>query len=419
MEPDGSLAAPAGRIELTEPPRIQLTRWVELSCFALCVANAVCLATAFVQGHWILNSTGQLLATDFVNVWTAGRLALDGYPAVPYDIALNKEAQVAAIGQSFEGHYPWIYPPTFLFPAAALAAFPYLWAYGIWIVLTFAAYVAVIRGIIGQGVGIMLACAYPGLLSNFMVGQNGFLTAALIGAALLTMPRGPIISGCLLGILAFKPHLGVLIPVALIADGRWNVIGAATTTALTLAALSWLAFGTAPWEAFFHALEGASQATLSEGRGADWFKLQSLYAVVRLLGGSDALAWTTQVSLIVTMAIALYAIWRSRLPFDLKAAALVTATLLATPYIFLYDLVLLAVAMGFLLRAGAQRGFLPGEFAYLGLANLLILVFPVVTAPLGFAAVLVVVAMVARRAFADRHSLPTKSPTCKKKRRET
>jgi hypothetical protein len=144
----------------------------------------------------------------------------------------------------------------------------------------------------------------------------------------------------------------------------------------------------------------ASQTTLSDGSGADWIKLQSLYVVVRILGGGDGLAWGLQISLVGTIAVALYAIWRSNISFDLKAAALVTGMLLATPYIFLYDLVALAVAMAFLLRDGTFRGYLPGEFAGLGLACLLILIFPFVTVPVGLAAVVIMAVLIARRVFA-------------------
>ncbi|MFL4978663.1 MAG: hypothetical protein ACJ8FV_09325, partial [Xanthobacteraceae bacterium] len=54
-------------------------------------------------------------------------------------------------------------------------------------------------------------------------------------------------------------------------------------------------------------------------------------------------------------------LWCSRAPFELKAAALATGALLITPYIYIYDLVILAVPMAFLVRVGRTGGFLPGE----------------------------------------------------------
>lgn len=374
----------------------QLARPFELACLALCVGQAVFLAAAFVKGTWLLDPSGQAIATDFVNVWAAGRQVLDGEPAAVYDVALHKAAEVAAAGHGFDGDFPWIYPPAYLFVAVLLALLPHGAAFAVWLALTFPAYVATIRVIVGHRFGIVLACAYPGLLANAVVGQNGFASAALLGGALVLMERSPIAAGCLVGLLSFKPHLGILLPIALLAGGHWRVFAAAAAVVALLALAAWGAFGLDTWVAFFHSLSSASQSTLEQGR-AEWAKLQSLYGLVRMAGGSSALAFTMQGLLAGAVAASLFVLWRSKVSFDLKAAALATGALLATPYVFLYDLVVLAVAMAFLLRAEAKDGPVPGERPGLAIAGLLILSFPVVRAPVGFAAALVVALLVARR----------------------
>ena len=78
--------------------------------------------------------------------------------------------------------------------------------------------------------------------------------------------------------------------------------------------------------------------------------------------------------------------------------------MLATPYLYLYDLVVLAVPLAFLFRLGRIQGFRQHEVAGIGLACLLVLIFPFVKAPVGFAAVLVVTALVARRALTSQFS---------------
>jgi arabinofuranan 3-O-arabinosyltransferase len=392
---------PSGRLD-----SFQLTRPVELTCVALCIAQAGLLAALFFEGDWLLDQAGQVVATDFVNVWAAGRTVLDGHPAaVVYDVALHKSAEEAALGHGFAGKLPWNYPPTFLLAAAALALLPYLVAQVIWVFSTFAAYVAVVRAIIGHRVGVLFACAYPGILPNVMAGQNGFLTAALLGGCLATMQRRPLVAGCLLGLLAFKPHLGILFPLVLIAGSFWRVIAAAVATVAVLVGASVLAFGVNAWEAFAGALPVVSQTTLSEGQG-DFGKMQTMFTLVRWLGGTEGLAWAVQISLIVLIAVLLCLMWRSRICFELKAAGLATGALLATPYLFLYDLVVLAVPMAFLLRAGAQGGFLPGEMPALGIACLLIISFMVVKVPVGLAAILVVALIIARRVLVLHGSRP-------------
>ena len=68
------------------------------------------------------------------------------------------------------------------------------------------------------------------------------------------------------------------------------------------------------------------------------------------------------------------------------------------PYIFLYVLAILAVAMAFLLRACGDAGPNPGEVRALAIAGLLIVIFPLVKAPTGLAAALVVAFLIIRRA---------------------
>jgi NADH:ubiquinone oxidoreductase subunit 6 (subunit J) len=90
-------------------------------------------------------------------------------------------------------------------------------------------------------------------------------------------------------------------------------------------------------------------------------------------------------------------LWRSRVPFDLKAAGLAIGILLVPPYLFLYDYVTLAIAMAFLFRDMQTRGARTGETAALGVALLLVLIFPFVKLPVGLVAAMVVALLIARR----------------------
>jgi hypothetical protein len=376
--------------------KLELSRPVELTCFALCVAQSVYLLASLLQGHWIFAADGQLIATDFVNVWAAGRQALDGVASSAYDVSVHKGAEVAALGHPFAGEYPWIYPPSFFLVAGPLALLPFVVAYAAWMALSFPAYLATIRAIIGDRLGLLLACSYPGILSNLLVGQNGFATAALIGGSLILLERRPLLAGCCIGLLSFKPHLGILLPLVLIAGGHWRAMISAASVGALLFLASAFVFGLDSWYAFLHSLPVASQSALAQGR-ADWAKLQSAFGLIRVLGSSAALGWTVHCMLGAAVAMLLWKVWRSSIEFDLKAAALATAILLVTPYLFLYDLVVLAVAIAFLMRAGRSGGFLRGEMIGLGLACFLILLFPLVTAPVGFAAILVVALLIGRR----------------------
>ena len=375
----------------------RLARPVELICFALVLAQAVYLATSYLQGIWIVGPGGGV-PSDFVNVWAAGRLVLEGHPAAVYDWPAHKLVEEAAVGHAFGGYFGWHYPPTFLFVAAALSLLTYATAYAVWVFGTFPVYLAAIRAIVGERIGYLLAAAFPALLANFIVGQNGFLTAGLVGGALVLLPRRPIVAGLLLGLLTYKPHLGLLFPIALVAAGYWRAFFTAAMVAVLMAVAAWFAFGSDTWQAFFANIGHTSQAFLSDG-WADWGKLQTAFGLTRMLGGGETLAWAVQGAVALVAAIAIALLWRSRAAYEIKAAALATGAMLATPYLYTYDLVVLAVPLAFLFRLGHVRGFLPHEMAGIGVACLLVLIFPFVKAPVGFAALLVVAALIARRAI--------------------
>ena len=366
------------------------------TCFVLFVINASFFPAAFYAHWWIFDDKGLGIPNDFVNVWSAGKLVLDGHAAWAYDWDIQKRVQIAVLGQGYDGNFAWHYPPAFLFVASLLAYFPYPVAFIGWAVTSLVPYLAVMRAIVGRPFGLLLAAAFPVVLTNTLVGQNGFLTASLIGGTLYLLPVRPILAGICLGLLSYKPQYGLLFPLVLIATAEWRVFAAAAITALLLAVASWLAFGTESWQAFIHWMPAFSQAFLTEGR-APWGKMQSIFALVRYFGGSEQLGWIFQWIMSGTVAVVLALMWRSRIPYTLKAASVATGTLLITPYLFLYDMMVLAIAVAFLVRLGLDQGFARYELPALGLAAALLMIFPVLGAPTGFAATLIVTALIARR----------------------
>jgi arabinofuranan 3-O-arabinosyltransferase len=269
-------------------PKLSALRLISIFGLTLALAYVAALGSAYLQGNFLVDAQRRPIANDFVNVFAAGRLALDGNPAAAYDWTAHKAAEVRAVGHDFANYYGWHYPPTFLFAAAALATLPYLTAALLWLAATLAAYAAALRGILGARAGIFLALGFPAVLWNATAGQNGFLTAALLGGTLGLMERRPALAGICLGLLSYKPQFGLLFPLMLIADRRWHTFIVAALVAIALAALSLIVFGAATWEAFAHWAPITSRIVLGEG-AADFSRLQSLFGLVRSHGGSEAL----------------------------------------------------------------------------------------------------------------------------------
>jgi hypothetical protein len=366
-------------------------------CFVLFVINVSYYPAAYFSHWWIYDPDGLGIPTDFVNVWAAGRLVLDGHPAQAYDWDIQKQVELALLRQDFPGYFAWHYPPPFLFVASLLAQLPYSAAFITWVSVSFVPYLAMMRAIVGRSFGLMLAIAFPMAFNNTLVGQNGFLTAALIGGTLYLMPARPILSGICLGLLSYKPQYGLLFPLVLIAASQWTVFFTAGVTAVAMAFASWLAFGTESWQAFFHWVPMFSQAFLTEGK-ATWWKLQSLFSLVRYFGGTEQLAWAFQWVLTASVAVALVLMWRSRVKYSVKAAALASGTLLTTPYLFMYDMMVLAIPVAFLVRIGLKSGFRAYELPALGCALALFLTFTFTGLPVGLGITLIVGSLVLRRA---------------------
>jgi arabinofuranan 3-O-arabinosyltransferase len=381
--------------------RAAIPAWLLNACFVLLVVNISAFLAFCVSHSWIHNAQGLGIPTDFVNVWSAGKLALEGHPALAWDWNVQKQIQIAVLGQTYVGNFAWHYPPPFLFIAALLARLPYTVAFMGWLAVSLVPYLAMTRAIVGRPFGWLLAAAFPVVLANTMVGQNGFLTAALIGGTLYLLPTRPILSGICLGLLSYKPQYGLLFPLALIAASQWTVFVTAGIVTAAIAAVSWLAFGIESWQAFFHWMPMFSQAFFTEGR-ATWFKLQSVFGLTRSFGGSEQLAWALQAAMTGTVVVATLLLWRSKARYSLKAAGLATGTLLITPYLFLYDMMVLAIPLALLVRIGLADGFRKYELPALGLAALLLVIFPVFETPIGLGATLIVAALIACRLPAFR-----------------
>ncbi|HEY0282319.1 MAG TPA: glycosyltransferase family 87 protein, partial [Rhizomicrobium sp.] len=226
-----------------------------IACAAgIVFAYAASLAILFASHQWLLDGQGRPLVVDFLAVWSAGKLVLGGAALSAYDAQLQHAGEVAVLGHEFKGALGWPYPPFFLFMAAGLASLGYAWAFAVWAGATMAGYAATVGAIAKSRTAILFALAAPWTLATLFVGQNGFLTAALIGLVLLNLKRLPILSGILLGLLTYKPQFGLLFPLALAMGGHWRAFVMACLTALTLIALSNAVFGPGAFAAFLHVL---------------------------------------------------------------------------------------------------------------------------------------------------------------------
>ena len=335
-------------------------------CVILIVFAVFGLGFLLVRSDGLVDYQNRPLGTDFSNVYAAGKWVLEGRPEAPFSPALQHEMERKIFG-AHTPFYGWHYPPVFLGLAALLALPPYLLSLALWQAATLALYLWNIAAIAGDRRVLLPALAFPAVLVNIGHGHNGFLTAALFGGGLLVLDKRPLVGGILLGLLVYKPQFGVLIPLALIAGGRWRAFIAAAATVIAVCAATWVAFGTATWLAFRESLDFTRTVVLEQGT-TGFFKIQSPFAALRMWGAPVGLAYMVQALLAIAVTLAAIKLWRGDMPYPRKAAGLLAGALLVTPYLLDYDLVVLGPAIAFLAADGIRRGFAPYEKSALAFA---------------------------------------------------
>ena len=289
-----------------------------------------------------LDVTGHQIGRDFINVWAGPQLAFGGR----LDALLDLQGYHAAIGELF-GHplpfHNWGYP-LFTLPAFwPLAELPYFVALAMWTFGLFAIFAGVVLSQIERSerpwtlLVLMLA---PACLINAVGGQNGFVSAALLLGGVLWLDRRPTAAGVLFGLLAFKPHLGLVLPFALLALGA---------TVMLLVGGSIALFGIEPWHRYFE-VTGAYQVLLLEKfHGFYTTMMASVFAGARTFGLPYEAAMTIQIALAVPVLIAACLAVRRTTDPCRRALVLASAAPLLTPYAFNYDLTALSAALVWML----------------------------------------------------------------------
>jgi len=340
--------------------RQRMMRWAG----ALLAAQVFLLGFVVLWQHAAFGPVDPPTTTDFVSFHAAGKLALAGTPALAYDRAAHAMAEAAATAPGIVYQY-FFYPPVYLLLCAPLALLPYMAGFLTFQGVTMAAWLLVMRRILeARGLAWCVpVLAYPSVFWTLGLGQNAFLSAALLGGATVLLDTRPGVAGGLLGLLCYKPQLALLVPVALAAGGRWRSLGAAALTAAAMVGLSAMVFGFGTWGTFLASLSQAP--ALYESGAIRWSGFVTPYGGALLLGAGINGARLVQAAASVAGACAVGWIWRRDPGPEVRCASLAAGALFCAPLALVYDLLVLAAALGWLLRAGLRTGFLLGERATL------------------------------------------------------
>jgi hypothetical protein len=340
--------------------RLFTARRVRFYGLGVAVSYALSLAWRLVHGQWIVLPDGRLRCVDFGWMWLSGKFAVSGNPAQIFDYSTFSAAQLALFGHNNCPFItPYVYPPIYLFMTYFLGFMPYVIAFGAWVLATLFLYGAAVYSIIPRRAAVIAAMSPFCVAANADFGHNAFITAALVGFSLAFLERRPWLSGIFLGLLSYKPHIGVLFPLALLASRNWQALASATMATVVLGIGAAFVFGFEGWAFFLHTLLDR-QSTLSPDSAVP-LALHSVFGLLRWVETSGRISWGGHLIVAAVVALTVWVAWAKPIPFSLKAAVLCIGSAMVPPYILFYDLCILSIAVAFLVRDGISRGFLPGE----------------------------------------------------------
>jgi hypothetical protein len=325
-------------------------RFITMAGGLLLAAQVVVLGFLIAGSYGLVKKYGPD-TVSFVGFYAAGELATEGHPEQAYEQKPQYEAEEKLTHRGVL-YLPFLYPPVYMLVCAPLKLLPLAPSFVLFDVVTAIFYLIVLRRILGEtGYGwILPALAFPPTLWTIGYGQNSFLTAALLGTALLLVDRRPALAGGVFGLLCYKPQFALLVPVALAAGKRWSTIIWATLTVIILVGLSIGLFGWQAWREYFHSFFGSSATYDFEIENANIFGIISPFAGARLLGLSARRAEVVQFAATLSAIVLVGWVWAMKAPLAWRAAVLTAATLIAVPYASLYDLTIAAIAAAWLIR---------------------------------------------------------------------
>lgn len=350
---------------------------------------------------------------DFANYWIASGLVLDGKVA---DLFGDHATYFAHMTRAFGVDYPWhnwSYPPHFLFTILPLGLLGYKVSLALYLLSTFLLFCAAVHLVSNKAKTIQLLLLVPAVVANVMTAQNGFLTTALLLAALATRSDRPVISGICIGLMTVKPQLGYLLPLLLLFERRWTVIAVASITTAVLVALSILCFGMKSWEGYFNNVVPYQMAVMRELTGIFQHMMPSVYGSFRSLGLPAGMALSVHMPVAAAaLLVFCFSLFRLKAAWA-RAASLIFATFVMTPYSVVYDMAALAAIVALWPLEATQPGRKAQRILFVLTATM-----PLLTVVLGLSGVPVTPFVIlaawllmlhGEGAFTRRHPIPAKA----------
>ena len=298
-----------------------------------------------IYGFWIVSGTGysdrmgKPIGADFSAFWATSQMVLSGQAAAVYEDDIIFAVEKSITGVDYRNPVP--YPPIFFFIVAPLALLPYIPSLILWLTLTFSVFLYISYRFAPHTVTLWLTLSFPGAFQNVIHGHNGFLTTSILGLAFLIIDKYPVAAGLVLGLLSFKPHLVMIVPLFLVVGRAWRTLAGMILSVLFLTMASVIFFGIDTWFAFLEKIPLMMQ--LMKHQFLQMHQVVSTLGALLLMGVPYNIAiWIHLLCSCVGIGLTAVA-WHKNKPSYVRNSLLVLSALIVTPYANSYDLTLLAL----------------------------------------------------------------------------
>jgi hypothetical protein len=318
------------------------------------VGMGVITLTAKMVNLPLGHDIGRTVLTDFLSRWAAGRMLLTGRGAQMYDVAAQIHVQREAIGPS-RTFSLYVSPPFVAGIFAPFASLPFalsalVWAGTTVALLALAAWIfrPMLPRLKNDWGLILLVCAASEPVFELVgSGQDSALAVLLwIAGVRLAVTRREGWAGVVFALGLFKPQLFFMPPLVFLAMRRYRGLGAWMATAVSLGVVCVGGFGLVGLRSWFELL--GSDLYQSEVQIGQAWRMQSLPALAQAFAPTEFGSAMGRIGLSLGLALVAICVWNARRCRDDSSKALglwsmaIATTLLASPHVLAYDLVLLA-----------------------------------------------------------------------------
>ncbi len=317
---------------------------------------ALCLWSLYlwtIATPGLSDRNGKLKGTDFLHFYTLGSLAAAHRGADLYD--MNAQAALAAqrVPEATGIRYLPLYPPQVSIFFAPLAHLSYGWALMMWWILSGVIYASCCYGVWHAcpnlrehgGTVFLLAAAFPAFFHLIAWGQTSAIAlACFTGMFFLLRDHREFLTGLVLGCLILKPQLALAAVIVFISIAAWKVIGGAALSAAAQLSVGVLYYGRDPLRLWIRTLWNVrSLLPLLEPKPYQTHSLRTFWSMLLPWPALSLVLYVLSAAVVLVLSIAC---WKrsSAVPLSLRYSALLFVSVLVSPHLTVYDLVILAPA---------------------------------------------------------------------------